>query len=86
MSQVSLSVRYFVRIYHKCEGGIGKNIPRITIWHLEAFQVMTNDDPEGQIFLSHPQTNNKSSWTKIHYEIGSPRDPLKHKMDYPYLL
>ena len=26
--------------------------------HNEAFRVMTNGDPEGQIFLSYPHTNN----------------------------
>ena len=47
-----------IRIYHKCEGGIEKSVSRITIWHHEAWQVMTNADCEGRIFLSHPHTNN----------------------------
>ena len=33
-------------------------MPRITVWHHEACRVMTNGDPEGWIFLSHPYTNN----------------------------
>ena len=45
-------------IYHECEGGIEKSAPMITDWHHEACQVMTNGDPKGQIFLSHPHTNN----------------------------
>ena len=46
------------RIYHKCEGGIKKSVPRITDWHHEACWVMKIGDREGQIFLSHPHTNN----------------------------
>ena len=41
-----------IRIYHECEGRIEKSVSRITIWHNEACRVMTNGDPEGQIFLS----------------------------------
>ena len=33
-------------------------VPRITVWHRKACQVMTNSDLEGQIFLSHPHMNN----------------------------
>ena len=47
-----------IRIYHECEGGIEKSIPRITVWHHEACRVMTNGDHERQIFLSHPHMNN----------------------------
>ena len=47
-----------IGIYHECEGGIGKSVPRITDWHYEACRVMTISDHEGQIFLSHPHTNN----------------------------
>ena len=47
-----------IRIYHECEGGIEKSVPRITNWHHEACRVMTNGDREGLIFLSHPHTNN----------------------------
>ena len=32
---------YIIRIYHECEGGIGKS---------EACRVMTNSDHEGRIF------------------------------------
>ena len=37
---------------------IEKSVPRITVWHREACRVMTNGDPEGQIFLSYTHTNN----------------------------
>ena len=47
-----------IRIHHECEGWIEKSVPRITNWHHKACRVMTNGDPEGQIFLSHPHTNN----------------------------
>ena len=47
-----------IRIYHECEGGIGKSVPRITDWHYEASRVMTISDREGRIFLFHPHTNN----------------------------
>ena len=45
--------------YYLCEGGIGNSVPRIAVWHHEACRVMTNSDPEGQIFLSHPHTCDK---------------------------
>ena len=48
----------FKRIYHECEARIEKSVPRFAIWHHEACQVMTNGDPEGQIFPSYPHTNN----------------------------
>ena len=35
-----------------------KSVPRIAVWHHRACQVMTNGDPEGQIFLSYPHMNN----------------------------
>ena len=47
-----------IRIYHECEGGIEKSVPRITVWHYEACRVLTNGDREGRIFLSYPHTNN----------------------------
>ena len=47
-----------IRIYHECEGGIEKSVPRITDSHHEACQVMPNGGPKGRIFLSHPHTNN----------------------------
>ena len=49
---------WYIRIYHECEGGIEKSVPRITDWHHEACRVMTNGDGEERIFLSHPHTNN----------------------------
>ena len=47
-----------IRIYHECEGGIEKPVPRITNWHHEACTVMTIGDREERIFLSHPHKNN----------------------------
>ena len=47
-----------IRIYHECEGRIEQYVPNIDVWHHEACRVMTNDDPEGRIFLSYPHTNN----------------------------
>ena len=47
-----------IRIYHECEGGIEKCIPRSTHWHHKACRVMKIIDHEGRIFLSHPHTNN----------------------------
>ena len=35
-----------IRIYHECEDGIEKSVPRITDWHHEACRVMTNDDKD----------------------------------------
>ena len=46
-----------IRIYHECEGRIEKSVPRIAFCHHEACRVLTNGDPEGQIFLSNPHTN-----------------------------
>ena len=34
-----------IRIYHECEGRIIKSVPRITVWHHKACQVMINGDP-----------------------------------------
>ena len=47
-----------IKIYHEYEGGIEKSILRITDLHHEACRVMTIDDREGRIFLSHPHANN----------------------------
>ena len=41
----------FIRIYHECEGMIEKYVQRITVWHHEACRVLTNGDPEGQVFF-----------------------------------
>ena len=43
---------------HDCEGGIEKSVTRITVWHHEDCQLMTNGVLEGQIFLSNPDKNN----------------------------
>ena len=43
----------FIRIYHECEGRIEKSVLASRGW-----REMTNGDPEGQIFLSYPHTNN----------------------------
>ena len=57
VSSMSLSkVQEYIRIHHECEGGIEKSIPRITNWHS---LVMTIGDHKGQMFLSHPHTNNR---------------------------
>ena len=47
-----------LRIHNECEGGIGKSVPRIIVWGHEVCIVMTNSDHKGQIFQSHPHTNN----------------------------
>ena len=49
---------YYKNIYHECEGSIEKSVLRIAVWHHEACRVMTNGDPNVQIFLSYPHTNN----------------------------
>ena len=49
MSAHSFGGGHNIRIYHVCEGRIEKYVPRIAFWHNEAYRVMTNDDPEGQI-------------------------------------
>ena len=41
-----------------CGFGIEKSVQMITVWHHKACRVITNSDPEGQIFLSHLHTNN----------------------------
>ena len=28
--------KYTIRIYHVCEGGLEKSVPRITVWHHKA--------------------------------------------------
>ena len=34
------------------DGGIDKSSPTITVWHLEAWQLMINTDPQEFLFLS----------------------------------
>ena len=46
--------------------GIEKSVPRVSVWHHEANLVMTNGDPEGQIFLFHPNTREELSWSRQH--------------------
>ena len=41
------------------ESKIKQSILRITNWHHQACRLITNDDREGQVFLSLPQTNNE---------------------------
>ena len=41
-----------IGINHECE--IEKSVPRITVRHHEACQLMTKGYQGGQIFLSHP--------------------------------
>ena len=47
-----------IRIYHECKDRIENSLPRITDSHHEACRVMPMGDREGQIFQSHPHTNN----------------------------
>ena len=47
-----------IRIYYECEGWIENSASWLAVWHHEACRVMTNGDPEGQIFISYPHTNN----------------------------
>ena len=56
-----------IRIYHECEGKIEKSVPRIAVWHHKARRVMTNSDPEGQIFLSGVQ----EIWIQIRLDLLS---------------
>ena len=41
------------------ESKIEKSILRVTNWHRQSCRLITNDDREGQVFLSLPQTNNE---------------------------
>ena len=69
---ITLQSLYSIRIYHKCEGGIEKSVPRIAIWYHEACRVMTNRDSEGQIFLSYPLMNNGFFFLLTTVFISSP--------------
>ena len=63
-----------ISISHECEGGIEKPVSRIIYWHHEACRVMTNVDPEGHIFLSHPHMNmGFFSCSPLNNCIGLPR-------------
>ena len=58
-------------------------MPRITVWHHEACRVMTNGDPEGWIFLSHPYTNNGFFFLlTINYRIFMFRKRLPEVSEY----
>ena len=46
-----LSVRNIIRIYHECEGGIEKSVPRISVWHCMAIHVIINSDQKSSAFL-----------------------------------
>ena len=62
-----------IRIYYECEDGI-----------IEACRVMTKGGRDGQIFLSHPHTNNGFFFlltTKIHHYLLE-----KHKKDFQKIL
>ena len=51
-----------IRIYQECDGGIERSMPRITVWHHEACQVVIIGYPSGRFFfLSYPHTNNALS-------------------------
>ena len=74
-----------MRIYHKCEVRIENSVPRIAVWHHEACRVMTNGDPEGQIFLSYPHTNNGFFFlltTVFLFENKLPEVPEYTKMQF----
>ena len=51
-----------IRIYHTCEAGIEKSIPRITDLHHKACQVMIIVDCDGWILISHSHTKNGFSF------------------------
>ena len=40
-----------IRNYHECEGGNATSIPRITVWHHEACQIMTKGYHEENGFV-----------------------------------
>ena len=47
-----------IRNYRECEGRKEKSVPRIAVWHHEAYRV-TNGDPKGRILLSYPNSYNE---------------------------
>ena len=70
MSRLSVECK-IIRIYHECEGKIEKSVPRVTVWHHQVCQVMTNGDPKGQI--SYPHANNAFFFLLtlfIYFKIG----------------
>ena len=60
-----------IRINHEGEDGIEKSVPRITIWHHIAYQVMTISDHKGQIYDPIITSNN-----------GFPEVPKYTEMQY----
>ena len=60
---------WYIRIYHECEGRIEKSVSRIAVWYHEACRVMTNGNPEGQIFLSYPHMNNGFFFFFAHHSM-----------------
>ena len=44
-------IPHSIRVYHMCEAWIEKPIQRVTVWHHEACQMMTNGDPEWGFFF-----------------------------------
>ena len=44
MLEIAITKHCILRIYH--QGRIDKSVPRIAIWHYEAYRLMTNGDPE----------------------------------------
>ena len=55
-------------INHECEGRIEKSVHMIAVWHHEACRVMTNGDPEGQIFFLPPPERRTLNGTLQEYE------------------
>ena len=72
-----------IRIYYEYEGGIKKNVPRITYLHHEACRVLTNEDREGRVFLCHPHTNNIStafSYFKVRLPVVPEYAEMQHDL------
>ena len=57
-----------IRIYHECEIGIEKSVPRITVLHHQACRLMTECDDEVRICLSH--TNNSFSGSPLYIAVS----------------
>ena len=78
-----------IRIYDECDGRIDKSVPRITVLHQEACGVMTNGDPEEQIFLSYPHMNNGFLFlltTVFLYKNKLPEVPEYAKMQFHMMM
>ena len=60
-----------------CECGIEKSILIFTVWHHQACRVMTINDPEGPIFLSHSQQIMDSFFANhliLHFYLKAPKN------------